>query len=238
MKLKIWLPIFLLISSAAFASDDAAKSLFDKGMKLDKMSDSLTEKAEKGCYWGKKKERSNSCLQDYVKKFNAEFGGGAFELVSELNIIRYTGVDFKKLMKEFPKSSYAGEADLYIVSRDLVGNPDVVLPKVENFLDRHPSGEAYRKGLLLSARLNQDIWWIHKKWSWVLYNGKVSEEELATKAEVYREKALKLFGEVSQKFGRSAEGKAARAESALLKTGKDDGKIYGIINESLTGTPR
>jgi len=171
-------------------------------------------------------------MEGFVKKYNAEHGAGSFELLPQLNVIRYTGVHFKQLMEKFPDSSYAGEADYHLLTKNLVGSPDEVFPKVKEFLKRHPSGEWNCKGQMLLGRLNQDIWWIHKKWSWVLYNWKMTEEDLIVKAEPYRQEGIRIFEKVS-KDCKGEIKEVAQAEAKLLKAHKDDGKFYGIVNETM-----
>lgn len=231
---------FLLLCFSPLYANDEAKALFDKAKELEKISDSLTEKAEKACYWKKGGGGSHACMQKFVNQYNQQYGAGAFELLAQLNVIRYTGVHYKQLIEKYPGSASAAEADFTLLSRHLVGSPDEVFPRVKDFLQRHPSGEWGCKGQLLLGRLNQDIWWIHKKWSWVLYNWKMSEEDLIVKAEPYRQEGLKLFEKVSQSC-KGEEKNAASAEYKLLKDYKDDGKFYGIINETMiseTQSPR
>lgn len=237
MKLFLFTLSFSLfiLSLQLHAGDEGAQALYEKGRELDTLSESLTEKAEKACYWGK--SGSHDCMENFVKQYNAKYGAGSFELLPQLNVIRYTGIHFKQLMEKYPKSDYAAAAEYDFLTKDLVGLPDIILAKVQGFIDHYPSGEWNRKGKLLFARLNQDIWWIHKNWSWIIYNGQVSEAELLRRSERYREEALRIFKGLMA-GSKTEEGEAASKEYELLKKYKDDGRIYGITNESLVGTKK
>lgn len=238
MKNKItisFLLIFFFIAPLAHADEREAKLLYEKGVELEGLNETLTEQAEKACYWGKK--GSHDCMQKHIDRYNAKYGPGSFELLPQLNVIRYTGTHHRELMQKYSKSRYAAAAEYRLLTRNLVGLPDAVLGRVENFIRRYPSGEWNRKGRLLLGRLNQDIWWIHRKWSWVLYNRRISETELIRKSEKYRHEAMRIFQELS-KSSRTEEGKLAKQEYRLLKSFKDDGRIYGIINESLVGSQK
>lgn len=208
MKLFL-LPI--LFSLTAFAQSDPGKALYDKAKELTRLADSLTEKAEKACYWGKKTGGAE-CMQKFVKEFNAKYGEGSFVYQPQLNAIQYTGLHYQQLMQKFSKSDYAAAADYDLLARDLIGEPDAVLARVEKFLDRHPEGEWNRKGKLLLGRLHQDVWSLSRKGL---------QEVPESAAARHRDLALKLFLEVG-----------AQKDYQLLKAGKDDGVFYGIVNES------
>lgn len=219
-------------ASPLWAKEDLAKALFDTGQKLDGMVNELTEKAEKKCYWNKGGEKSHACMKNFVDDYNRQYGAGSFTFDAQMNVFHYTGVHYEKVLQQHPTSDYAPAAEFELLKRNLIGVPDEVLPRVEQFLEKHRGGEWYRKGALLLARLNQDLWYIHKYRSWVLYNWKISDEELIIKAETYRAAALKHFEALFKKEGRTAEGKAAKKEQSLLKEHKDDGKLYGIVGEA------
>ncbi len=200
---------------------------------LDTLSETVSERAEKRCYWGKK--GSPSCMKQDVAKLNAKYGAGSFKYDHSLLYIPYTGIHYRQILNRFPRSKYADEADFYILLRELVGHPDTVLPKIKSFLSRHSGGEWNRKGLLLWARVNEDVWHIHRKWSWVLYNYQISPDELTVRAEPYRQEALRTYKKLKGK-GSTFEGQAAAREYAILNSGRDDGNIYSIVNDSNAGT--
>jgi hypothetical protein len=212
-----------------------AEALAMCGRSLDGIADSLTGEAEKACYWTKGGGGTPACMQKYAEQFNQRYGAGAFRYEHAVTFINYTGSHYKTLLDRFPKSDYAAEADFYLLLHDLVGHPDIVLPKIKAYLSRHSKGEWNRKGLLLWARANEDTWYVHRKWSWVLYNYQISPDDLIIKAEPYRQEALRTF-EKLMKEKDTFEGKAAAREYALLKDNKEDMVTYSIVNDSSPGT--
>lgn len=205
------------------------------GRILDAMADSLTEQAEKRCYWNPGSPKSPACMEGEASKFNSKYGDGAFRYEHNITYINYTGSHYKKIREKFPNSEYAAEADFYLLLRDLAGHPDTVLPKIKAFLKSHSKGEWYRRGLLLWARINEDIWYIHRKWSWVLYNSAISEDELIVRAEPYRREALRTF-DVLRKDAKTREGQIAQREYDLLKANGEDKVTYGIVTDATPGT--
>lgn len=201
---------------------------------LDIAADNLTGEAEKGCYW-KGGGGSPECMKKFAAQFNSRFGEGAFQYDHAITFIKYTGSHYRKILEQFPKSSYAPEAEFYILLHDLQGHPDAILPKIRIFLSKYPKGEWNRRGLLLLARVNEDIWFIHRKWSWVLFNYQISPEELIIRAEPYRQEALKTY-EKLMKDKNTFEGKAAEREYQMLKDNKEDQVTYSVVNDSIPGT--
>lgn len=221
------------------ASNSADKKLLPEalvglGISLEMLSDIINTQAEKECFRSGKSSQGTQCMKAYANKLNTAYGAGSFEYLEQMVIIRYTGSHFKKVVDEFGNSEYAPGAAYKSLTKNLTGHMDVVLPRIKEFLSKYNNGEWHRRGLLLWARINEDIWWIHRKWSWLLYNWQISSEELIVKAEPYRQEALRTFEDIIKKYGNTEEGRAARKERDLLKDYKDDGKIYGIINESVT----
>ncbi|MBT3181184.1 MAG: hypothetical protein HN337_01605 [Deltaproteobacteria bacterium] len=200
---------------------------------LDTLSESFSEKAEKRCYWGKK--GSPACMHQDVSKLNAKYGAGSFKYEHSILYISYTGIHYREILNRFSRSKYAAEADFYILLRELVGHPDTILPRIKGFLSRHSGGEWNRKGLLLWARVNEDIWYVHRKWSWVLYNYQISPDELTVRAEPYRQEALRTYKKLMGNK-KTFEGQSAAREYAILNAGRDDGQIYSIVNDSNAGT--
>lgn len=223
--------------AAAHPSDatNAAEALALCGRVLDTLADALTGQAEKSCYWGKGGSRSPDCMQRFVAQYNARFGEGSFRYEHAITYILYTGMHYQMLSSRFPQSPYSGEADFYLLLKQLVGHPDTVLPKIKAFLAKHSKGDWNRKGLLLWARVNEDVWYVHRKWSWVLYNYQISPEELMVKAEPYRQEALKTYQRLMKDQG-TWEASAAAREYALLKDNTEDGTVYSIVNDSTPGT--
>lgn len=204
------------------------------GRILDALVDQLTGKAEKSCYWGKGGSRSPDCMQRFVDQYNARFGSGAFRYEHAVLYIPYTGLHYKMLASRFPKSPYAAEADFYLLLRDLIGHPDTVLPKVKAYLAKYPKGDWGRKGLLLWARVNEDVWYVHRKWSWVLYNYQLSPEDLIIKAEPYRQEALRTYERLLKDKG-TWEASVAEREYTLLKNNQEDPAVFSIVNDSNPG---
>lgn len=200
---------------------------------LENMSDIVNTRAENECYRKKGSPKSAACMHQFAARLSQKYGAGSFEYMEQLIIIRYTGAHYRQVMERFPKSPEAAGADYYLLTKNVVGKPDEVLPRVQAFLKRHPEGEWYRKGLLLLARLNEDIWWIHRNWWWLLYNWNFSQDDAVVRAEPYRQEALRTFSMIMKKFGKTDEGKIAEKEHALLKAYKSDDKLYGIVNDAM-----
>jgi len=214
-----------------YAGKNTSHDLLCLAKSLEKMSDQINTTAERKCFRSKG-GGGGECMKKYAESLNEIYGPGSFEYAEHLVFIRYTGAHYKKIEEGFPKSDEAAEAAYMNLTKNLVGHPDAVLPRITLFLKKYPDGEWHRKSLLLWARINEDIWWIHRKWSWVLYNWTLSEEELIVKAEPYRQEALKTFEQMIKKHSNTDEGKAAKMEYELLKKYQDDGRLYGIINEA------
>ncbi|MFA4874340.1 MAG: hypothetical protein WC956_08025 [bacterium] len=205
------------------------------GRILDAMADFLTGEAEKKCYWGREKARSPECMQREADTLNAKYGTGAFQYEHAVLFIYYTGSHYRQIISQFAKSGFAPEAEFYLLLHNLSGHPDVVLPKIKAFLSKYPKGDWHRRGLLLWARANEDIWFIHRKWSWVIYNDQVAPEELMIRAEPYRQEALKTYQQL-MKDKDTFEGNAAAREYAALSASQDDNVVYSIVNDSSPGT--
>ncbi len=237
MVCLIWLVISLTMTPVVLAKDSTeAMNLLKTAQDLEGKTSAFTEIAEKRCYWIPKAPKTQECMQQEVEKMNAKYGAGAFVFNPQLNIVHYSGVHYEQLLRDYPGTDAASEADYHLLNKQLIGHPDVVLPRVKDFLARHRDGKWQAAGLLLWARLNEDIWYIHRKWSWVLYNGTVSPEELIVKSEPYRQEALKTFERLTKEFKKFPEAKIAEKEHALLKDYKTDGKLYGIVNETGLGS--
>jgi len=176
-------------------------------------------------------------MQAQAEKLNALYGEGAFKPLTNIAFIQYTGVHYKEILNLFPSSNETPEAEFQLLLKELVGHPDVVLPKIRGFLSKHKSGDAYRRGLLLWARVNEDIWYIHRDWSWILYNEKVSPEDLMIKAEPYRQEALRTYEKLVSKYGGTFEGEEAKKELRLLRANQYDNMTYSILADSIGGTP-
>lgn len=218
-------------NTQAKGDKEKAEALGKFGQSLEKLSDGYSADAEKKCYW--QSRAGTVCMENYVKQLNAEWGDGAFEYVANLNIIKFAGGFYKQLSASSSDESVICDADFNTLSRNTLGQPDEVLARVDSFMQKYPDGACYRKGLLLKARLNEDLWYIHLKWSFVLYNWRLSEEELIVRSEKYRNEAVKLYEELISKFKRTPEAEIAKKELKLVKAHKTDGKLYGIINESM-----
>jgi hypothetical protein len=203
------------------------------GRILDTLSDSFTGAAEKKCYWVKGGSRDPDCMKREADSLNAKFGQGSFEYEHAITFISYTGSHYREIMDRFSKSGYAPEAEFYLLLRNLSGHPDQVLPRIKKFLG-NSKGEWNRRGLLLWARVNEDIWHVHRKWSWVLFNEVVDPEELIVRAEPYRQEALRTFSKLKGK--NDFVGKKAKEEYAKLSANQEDGHLYSIVNDANPGT--
>lgn len=206
--------------------DPATMLLYGKS--LDKMTEQINTEAERVCYRSAGSPHSPKCMDNYAAKMNNKYGSGSFEYDPAIVTIKYTGTQFDKVLEITEKGDVAAEAAYYKLSKNLIGHPSQVLPRIEDFLKKYPKGEWHRKAMLLWARINEDVWWIHRNWAWLLYNWDLSSEDLILRAEPYRQRAIKAF----RKVRGGEEGKAAKEELKLLKENKSDGKIYGIVKES------
>jgi hypothetical protein len=218
-------------NTQAKGDKEKAEALNKAGQSLEKLSDGYSADAEQRCYW--KSRAGAACMENYVRQLNAEWGEGAFEYVANLNIIKFAGSFYKQISSGSTDESVVCEADYNTLSRNLLGQPDEVLGRIDDFMQKYPEGACYRKGLLLKARINEDLWYIHLKWSFVLYNWRLSEEELIVRSEKYRTEAVRLYEELIKKYKRTPEAEIAKKELNLAKQHKTDGKLYGIINESM-----
>jgi len=216
-------------------SKETPAALIKTGHSLDNIVDGFNTAAERVCFRSGNSSNGAACMHKYAENLNSIYGAGSFEYSEQMIVIRYLGRHYKKVVDEFPDSEFAPEAAYLLLLKNLIGHPDEVLPRIKEYMDKYKTGPWGRRGRLLWARVNEDIWWIHRKWSWVIYNWQLSPEELIVKAEPYRQEALETFDELIKKDGSSEEGKIAKQERELLKKYQDDGRLYGIVNESSMG---
>jgi hypothetical protein len=200
------------------------------GRILDVLADSLTGRAEKTCYWKKGAARNPDCMQKQAEALNEKYGKGAFEYEHAVTFIPYTGFHYREILSRYPRSRYAIEAHFYVLLKNLKGHPDQVLPRIREFAKKYGKGEWKRRAQLLWARVNEDVWYVHREWSWVLFNEVVDQEELIIRAEPYRQEALRTYEKIAG--GKDAIGRMAAIEYAKLKENQDDGHLYGIVNDS------
>lgn len=227
----VWAFLLLfLMASTAYA--ETAEELVAQGRKMDQYANQVNNDAEQACYRGKG-SHTPQCMVNYANKMNALYGAGAFEFIPTQIIIRYTGTHYQQVLDKYSSSPQAAEAAYYLLEKKLIGSPDEVLGRVRDYIAKY-KGPYTLKARLLFARLNEDLWWIHRKWSWMLYNGSVAEDELIVRGEKYRQAAVKAYEELIKKDGGSAEGKIAKQELAAVKNNQDDGKLYGIVSDAQT----
>lgn len=207
------------------------------GKALDRLQDLFSERVEKTCYWGHGSAGTPACAQSETEKLNAIYGAGAFKFVTDIAYVPYTGIHYKELVSKYSGSSEAQEAEFQLLLKDLVGHPSIILSKVKKFLDKHSSGDVGRKALLLWARVNKDVWYIHRSWSWVIYNETISPDELVVRAEPYRQEAMKSYEKIISKYGGTFEAQAAQTELNLLKNNQNDGEVYSILQDTVGGSP-
>jgi hypothetical protein len=217
-------------------SKQTPEALLLLGNTLNRLADLFSERVEMACYWGKSGE-SLTCPRGEVEKLNAIYGAGAFKFVTDIAYVPYSGIHFQEILNRFPKSQQAPEAEFQLLLKNLVGHPKDVLPRVKSFLDKYKDGEMNRKALLLWARVNEDIWYIHHSWSWVIYNERYSQEELMVKAEPYRQEALKTYEKLISKYSGTFEATAGKREYDSLKANQDDGETYSILQDTVGGSP-
>lgn len=210
-----------------------AEALAMCGRLLDLMSEQISEKAEKKCYWGK--QGDPSCMEKEVANLNAKFGPESFRYEHSILYIPYTGSQYKTIRSKFAKSPYGDEAEFYLLLKELKGTPESIIPKVKSFLSKHGSGEWNRKGLLLWARLNEDLWAIHKSSNLIMYNDKVAPEEMLVRAEKFRKEALSTYKKLMSNSG-TFEGDVASKEYSRLSANQDDGIVYSITEDSFPGS--
>jgi len=218
-------------------SKQTPEALLLLGNTLNRLADVFSERVEMSCYWGKGAGQSLACPQAEAQKLNALYGDGAFKFVTDIAYVPYSGIHFKEILDKFPKSSQAPEGEFQILLKNLVGHPKDVLPRVKSFLDKYRDGEMNRKALLLWARVNQDVWYIHHSWSWVIYNERYSQEELLVRAEPYRQEALKTYEKLINKYPGTFEATAGKSEYDSLKANQDDGETYSILQDTIGGSP-
>ncbi len=225
--------VLFLLLLAAPAAAESPEELLAQGRKMDQYAEQVNNDAEQACYRGRG-PRTPQCLADYAKKMNAQHGAGAFEFIPTQIIIRYTGSHYRQVLEQYPNSPLAAEAAYFLLEKNLLGTPDEVLKRVQDYIAQYPKGPWNLRARLLYARLNEDIWWIHRKWAWMLYNGSISEDELVVRGEKYRQAAIKAYQDLIKKSGRSPEGKIAKQEYEALKNYQDDGVMYGIVSDAVT----
>lgn len=213
-----------------------AQALLLLGQALERNLDAFNTDAEMKCF--RRGRGGARCMDQYAASLNAKYGVGAFAYAPEIVVLRYTGSHYRDVLDGWAGTDFAAEASFRLLEKNVIGKPDDVLQGVRAFLDRNPGGEWSRRGRLLWARLHQDIWWIHRNWAWLLYNWNYSEDELVIRGEKFRKEALRAYEELVKKNGRTEEGKAAKRELELLKQNKDDGVLYGIVNEVMVGKAR
>lgn len=194
------------------------------GRCLEGMTEKINTDAEMKCYRSPKAPKHFSCMKKYAENMNKKYGAGSFEYVHNIVTIRYSGMHYSGAKN----GNITSEAAYYELTKNLIGKPALVLENIDKYIEKYGKGVWRKRALLLKARINEDIWWIHKNWSWLLYDGRISEEDLLIQGEAYRQEAIKLF----KKVRGGAEGKMAKKELKLLKKSESDGKFYGIINES------
>ncbi len=208
----------------------APEALAMSGRILDALADSLTGAAEKKCYWRRGGGRNPDCMRREAAALNAKFGEGSFKYEHSILFISYTGKQYRELLERYPSSKYATEARFYLLLQNLEGKPEEVLPRIRKFYSKYAKGEWKRRTNLLWARVNEDIWHVHRDWSWVLYNEKLDQDELVVRAEPYRQEALKAYAKLKGK--NDFVGRAAKEEYSKLKANQDDGHLYSIVNDS------
>ncbi len=233
-------PVFVVLLLFIFAfslstsvSAETPEELLAQGRQLDQYANQVNNDAEQACYRGKG-PHTPQCMANYAEKMNAKYGARAFQFIPTQIIIRYTGTHYQQVLDNYPNSPAAAEAAYHFLEKNLIGNPDEVLKRVQDYMAKYSKGPWNLKARLLVARLNEDIWWIHRKWSWMLYNGSVSEDELVVRGEKYRQAAVKAYEELIKKSGGSPEGKIAKQELTSVKNNQDDGKLYGIVSDAIT----
>ncbi|PIR21269.1 MAG: hypothetical protein COV45_00555 [Deltaproteobacteria bacterium CG11_big_fil_rev_8_21_14_0_20_47_16] len=224
---------FFVDATKSADSKTKPEALLWLGRSLDKYAEQVNNDAEQECYRKKGSPKTPACMGQYAEKMNAHYGAGAFQFFPTQIIIRYMGTHYQQVATDYPKSDAAAEAAYFQLEKNLLGAPEDVLGRVQDYINKY-KGEWNLKARLLYARLNEDIWWIHRKWAWMLYNGSVAEDELIVRGEKYRKAAITAYEELIKKAGSSDVGKTARTELANVKNNVDDGILYGIVSDAVT----
>jgi hypothetical protein len=210
----------------------AAEALIKTGRALDLAKKDLYEKADGRCYLGKKSERQArpECFEADVADLNRRYGEGAFSYHGDMVQYSYNATHFKKVLDEFPSSSYQDEASLALLRGEALvsEDPNYGINKVQDWLDKYPKSALRSRGLLLLGRLYADAFVTFKSGGFILINGKVDKDGIAMERSKYQAKGLSAFQEVFEKYGSSPEASPARREYELLKNGQDDGIFYGV----------
>lgn len=214
-------------------NSEGARALLLLGQALERGLSTFNAAAEDRCY--RRNGGGARCMERFAAELNAKYGAGAFAYAAEIIVLRYTGSHYRTVAEEWTDQAVSAEAGFRLLEKNLIGTPDEVLARVQEFLARVPQGEWNRRGRLLWARLNEDIWWIHRNWAWLLYNWSASEDELIIRGEKFRKEALKAYEALLQGKKSDEVGKAARQEYELVKANKSDGILHGIVNESMVG---
>jgi hypothetical protein len=221
---------------AAYKADPrgkgAAENLIKTARALDAAKLRFYEEADGKCYLGKKSERQArpECFEAYVSDLNRRFGDGAFSYHGDQVQFSYNATHYKKVLDEFPGSSFEGEASLALLrgSALVSEDPNYGINKVIDWLDKYSNSPARPKALLLLGRLYADAFVTFKSGGIILVNGKVNPERVSMERSKYQGKGLEAFQEVMSKYGSSPEASPARREYDLLKNGQDDGIYYGV----------
>ncbi|PIR26315.1 MAG: hypothetical protein COX62_01060 [Deltaproteobacteria bacterium CG_4_10_14_0_2_um_filter_43_8] len=217
---------------------NAAQALAVTARILDLLQDTFSERAEKKCYWGSKAPSTPACMRDEAKRLNEIYGKNAFDYIGGTSVayIAYTGSHYKTVLKRHSKSTFVDEAEFYQLLLKLEGHPDKVLPRIEKFQKQHPSGEWNRKARLLWARVNEDVSFIWRKWTWVLFNGKITEDELIVRSAPYQRAAIAAYTELAKQHAATVEGRMAAEELKQLQATGDNGNVISITNDA-SATP-
>jgi hypothetical protein len=210
----------------------AAEALIKTGRSLDLAKKDLYEKADGRCYLGKKSERQArpECFEADVADLNRRYGDGAFSYHGDQVQYSYNATHFKKVLEQFPNSSYQDEASLAMLRGEALvsEDPNYGINKVEDWLAKYPKSAFRPRALLLLGRLYSDAFGAFKSGGFVLVNGRVDPERISMERSKAQAKGLAAFQEVFEKYGSSPEAAPAKREYELLKNGQDDGISYGV----------
>ncbi|MDO8462085.1 MAG: hypothetical protein Q7S98_04395 [Deltaproteobacteria bacterium] len=212
-------------------SPNGDEALIRTARALDALATYFYEDADHKCYFYKKRDAADpACFEQEVVALNGRYGAGAFIYLGDEVEIRYTGLHYRKIVDEFPKSRYLDEASFQLLKgRELVGNePEIIFAKVDGWIKKYPKSSLVPEAWLLLGRLYADGWWLFKTRTFVAINMSLSSSEIDDLAQRYKGKGLWALNQVMQKFPNSKEANVARREYDLLTRDQNDGVLYGL----------
>ncbi|MBI1909430.1 MAG: hypothetical protein HYS22_04595 [Deltaproteobacteria bacterium] len=214
--------------TATLKGDEA---LIQKARALDILTPYFYEEADAKCYrYQRRLSATPACFEKEVKGLNEKYGSGSFEYLGDQILIQYTGLHYRQLLEQYPKSRYQDEASFRLLrGGELINNdPEVVFAKVDNWLKKYPKSPLAPQAWLLLGRLYADGWYLFKTRTFVAIGMQVDDQALDDMAMRYKGKGLWAFKQVMNLFPQSKEAVVAKKEYDLLVHDQNDGVFYGL----------